>query len=235
MKTKKQDDEKFDLICSLGGNCAAAHNLRYRNLRKCAFPFDWTYFTSEKSVYAIAEGFKTGFKEFVNIKNLKELPVNPSHPDKIQYEDTLNGIIWANHFLYDNDREIEYKRVKNILDRRFKRLINFVEESNNTLFLFCTSFSIQRDSFEYLLKTLQELYPDKTFIIKVISFNCNEDGCEKGKHIEIYRYQRDLNDYDFLKTNYEWNFLDKIDSTQKIRQRISFKLFGYKFEFKWRK
>ncbi len=39
--------KEYDLIFSLGGNCAAAHNILYRGLRKYALPFDWTYMKDE--------------------------------------------------------------------------------------------------------------------------------------------------------------------------------------------
>ena len=45
--------KEYDLICSLGGNCAAAHNLLIRKLRQAAYPFDWIYFKSDEAVYKI--------------------------------------------------------------------------------------------------------------------------------------------------------------------------------------
>ena len=58
-------NKEYDLICSLGGNCAAAHNLRIRNLRTVAYPFDWTYFKSDSAVYKLADNFVDGFKNFL--------------------------------------------------------------------------------------------------------------------------------------------------------------------------
>ena len=104
---------KYDLICSLGGSCAAAHNLRIRGLRNAAYPFDWTYFTSDEAIYQLAEGFKNKFEKYMLKENLVELPVNPSHPDKIQLEDSWGKIIWANQFIYDSDFDKTYDKVKN--------------------------------------------------------------------------------------------------------------------------
>ncbi len=35
--------KKYDLVCSLGGNCSVAHNLIFRGLRKFALPFEWAF------------------------------------------------------------------------------------------------------------------------------------------------------------------------------------------------
>ncbi len=208
--------EKYDLICSLGGNCAAAHNLRYRNLRDASYPFDWTYFNSDEAVYILADSFKNGFENYMLKENLKELPVNPSHPDKIQYEDCFGKIVWANHFSYGKDREKNYSEVKLKYDKRFKRLVNSVKKSDKILFIFCSAFEVNQDSFSYLLNTLHNIYPKKHFDIKVIAFNCQEDKILKINNLEIYYNTRDLNEYDFGKTNFEWRFLDSI----KIRRQF---------------
>ena len=37
------DKVSYDLVCSLGGNCAAAFQLGFRGLRVFSLPFDWGY------------------------------------------------------------------------------------------------------------------------------------------------------------------------------------------------
>lgn len=54
---------RYDLICSLGGNCSVAHNLLYRGLRKFALPFDWTYFEDISAIYKLAESFEVKFAD----------------------------------------------------------------------------------------------------------------------------------------------------------------------------
>ncbi len=227
--------QTYDLICSLGGNCAAANNLERRGLRDFAYPFDWTYFTSDEAVYKLADGFKHNFKDYLNKDNLKELPLNPSHPEHVQYEDGYGKIIWANHFNDKIENEKEYFEVKKKLDRRFKRLINNVEQSKKILFIFSIRFQINIDSFEYLLNELNKMYPDKEFNIKVISFNCEKDEHINAGTVDIYRYTRDMNDYDYLKTNYEWHFLDNIKLSKKRKNKILFRIFRCDFIVDWSK
>lgn len=211
--------QEYDLICSLGGNCAAAHNLRIRNLRPAAYPFDWTYFTSEEAVYQLAEGFKNKFEKYMLKENLVELPINPSHPDKIQLKDTWGKMIWANHFTTNTNFNQTYINVKSTFDKRFKRLLDHIELSEKILFLFCTSFCLKPDSVVSLVKTLHNLYPNKEFQIKVVSFNCTEEEHIQKDNIELFYHVRNSNLYDFTNTNYEWAFLDniKLSSSFKIK------------------
>ena len=232
---ENNQNKEYDLICSLGGNCAAAHNLLIRNLRPAAYPFDWTYFTSEEAVYQLAEGFKNKFEKYMLKENLIELPVNPSHPDKIQLKDSWGKIIWANHFIYSNNFDKTFDKVKTSFDKRFKRLLDHVESSEKILFLLCTSFYLKQDSVVYLLKTLQNLYPNKDFQIKVVSFNCTEEEHIQKNNVEFFYHIRSLNVYDFSNTNYEWMFLDKLKLTKKKRNKITLKLFGYKIKIDWSK
>ena len=233
--TSENDSKIYDLVCSLGGNCAAAHNIQYRGLRIASYPFDWTYFTSDEAVYKLADGFKDGFKNYMLRENLKELPVNDAHSDKVQYEDEYGKIVWANHFTCRIDENGEYERVKAVFDRRFKRLIKSTETLKKILFLFSTSFDIKIDSFLYLSKVFKECYPDKEIEIKVVSFDCKENLHIIEGNVEMYSYARKINEYDFIKTNQEWALLDKIKIKAKNRRKISLKLLGYRIRVEWSK
>jgi len=202
--------ERYDLVCSLGGNCAAAHNLLYKKLRTVAFPFDWTYFNSDEAVYKLAEGFKDNFKNYALKENFKELPVNPDHSDKIQYEDTYGKIIWANHFQYDSDKNHNYNEVKEKLDRRFQRLVDSVNKAHKILFIFSTSFQVKPDAFLYLISSLNKMYPNKNIEIRVLSFNCEKDYVYENQNVKVCFYKRNMDIQDFSTTNKEWDFLDKI-------------------------
>lgn len=214
-------NKEYDLICSLGGNCAAAHNLRIRNLRTVAYPFDWTYFKSDRAIYKLADNFVDGFKNFLKKENLELLPVNEAHSDKFQYLDKYSDIIWANHFCSSIENEHTYLAVKTKIDRRFKRLIDNIAKSSSILFVISVYYETQLDAFKYLHNILKTLYPNKKFDIKVISFNCLNDELLTENNIELYKYKRATNNYDFTKTNYEWAFLDKVEmaKTSSVRGR----------------
>jgi len=208
--------ETYDLVVSLGGNCAAAHNLRYKNLRTAAYPFDWTYFNSDEAVYKLVDGFKDSFNNYALKENFKELPINPEHPDRIQYEDTYGKIVWANYFRYCENNDEDYAAVKEKLDRRFKRLIDEINKSNKILFIFSTSFQIKPDAFCYLSSCLNEIYPDKDIHIRILSFNCEKDCIYENQNVKLYCYQRKISFQDFSTTDKEWDFLDSIKLSGKF-------------------
>lgn len=200
--------KKYDLVCSLGGNCSVAHNLLFRGLRKFALPFDWTYFDNTDTVYKLADSFAKHFKDQLLKENLEELPINSAHKDKIQYRDIITGIVWANHF---KSRElVEYYNVKNKINRRFDRLLNYIEKSNNILFIFAISYAVEIEPFKYLYNKLKELYPTKNINIRILSFSNPEEISIHFENLELCKYTRKPNLYDFTKTNFEWAFLDDI-------------------------
>lgn len=218
---------RYDLICSLGGNCSVAHNLLYRGLRKFALPFDWTYFEDISAIYKLAESFEVKFADQLKKENLVELPVNTAHPDKIQYLDLATNIIWANHFT-SNDL-CEYESVKKKIDRRFKRLLDCIGKSNSILFIFALNKEIEIKPFKYLYQKLAKLYPSKNINIKIIAFNCDSDLIINSDNIELLKFKRGQNLYDFSQTNYEWSFLDNLELTNNIINESKFKLFKILF------
>jgi hypothetical protein len=232
--------KEYDLICSLGGNCAAAHNLLYRGLRLFSLPFDWCYIENEKPIYKLAECFRDDFLNFCLKNNLKLLNngVNPAHKEKIQYIDEFSEYIFPNHF----DKYIEdggYEPFKLKMDRRIKRLYKNIQDGNKILFIISTNFDLDLDCVKFLKKTLNKKWENKKFDFLVISFNCNEDIDFCENKIQVQKHIRPMNDYDFTQTNNEWAILDDIEINKniigidnyilrfkKIKKGISVYLFG---------
>ncbi|MBR6721934.1 hypothetical protein IKL64_00595 [bacterium] len=229
MDTKK----KCDLICSLGGNCAAAHNLRYRNMRNFALPFDWCFIQTTKALERLCDGFQNGFKDFCLKENLVQVESNKAH--SIIFKDSYSEYFFPNHFSstdLNQEYDIFYKKFK----RRVKRLISQIEESENILFLFSSILNIEKDYFLRLEKVLKNLYPEKNFEFRVMLFKQNEDKEEIMGNIHYIYYLRDFNLYDYTKTNFEWAFLDSINLNKKRkRTKMSFSLFNHKIEIKWKR
>ena len=119
---------QYDMIASLGGNCSAAHNLRFRNLRTVSLPFDWLYIVDERPIYWFAEYIGNNLSGFCLKENLIEIsPDSPewssSHPDRIQYIDSGTGYRFVNHFNKRITDDEEYQRVYGALMRRVTRFI----------------------------------------------------------------------------------------------------------------
>ncbi len=153
--------EKFDFVCSLGGNCMAASQLRQRGLRTFSLPFDWLYIKDEQTLYKLAECFKNNFKTFMLKENMRpvsqqEFP-NNGHPDRIFYQDMMSGYYFLNHFDKELDVDNEYEKVSKKIKRRIERLNRLIKKSNRILFLLSSTFEISEDSILFLSNTLKEI------------------------------------------------------------------------------
>lgn len=59
--------EAYDVIYSLGTNCACAEYLRKYNLRRYAGPFDWI---TSPNIHAPFEAITTHFKSFLDFAHI---------------------------------------------------------------------------------------------------------------------------------------------------------------------
>ncbi len=227
---------EYDLICSLGGNCAAAHNLLYRNLRKYSLPFDWCYIKSEQPIKYLCEGFENNFKNFFLKENLVELTgeeYNHAHNCMGQYKDTYSGYYFVNHFMHGETPDTAYDKVHTKLTRRLTRLQEKIKNGKNILFILSTCIEVDTDVVIELKRKLQELYTDKNFEFVIISFNCkNDEEYISDDTIYVKKYKRATNSYDFNVTNYEWNFLDNIKLNEPKNEKNIFKISKIKKGFK---
>ncbi len=223
--------ENFDLVCSLGGNCMVSHNLLERGMRDCSLPFDWLCFKDEKTLYSLAECFKNNFKNFMLKENMRYIPPeemsNECHNNKAAYQDMKTGYYFLNHFDKKFETDNEFKKVQAKIKRRIERLIRLIKKSNRILFVLSNGFEVSEDSILHLSKTLKELYPNKEIFIKSIQFN-SKDEIKKFENVEIVRYKRVSNLYDYIKTNYEWNFLDNIEINRKLIKKEINREYGVK-------
>jgi len=203
--------KEYDLVCSLGGNCSAAHNLRYRNMRLYSLPFDWCYLKSEKPIEYLSEGFKNNFENFALKENLEEINYSQEHKDKVQYFDKYTEYYLLNHFNRPITEKGSYEEFNSKLRRRIDRLNNKIKTGKKILFILSSSTEINTACVETLQETLKSIYPDKQFDFVLIYFSCSQDETYTiNENITVYKYKRPQNQYDFIMTNFEWAFLDSI-------------------------
>ena len=205
-------------------------------MRFFSLPFDWTYITNVKALEYLSVGFETHFKDFFKKENLIKVDNKEHH---ICYKDLLSNYYFPNHFEKEIETENDYLIVKNKLNRRINRLYEYIENSKNVLFLLSTYFEFELTCIEKLYTTLIKIFPIVNFDFKIIQFSCKKNEIinhYNSKNIEIYKYIRSTNRYDFYQTNYEWSFLDEIKLSNKFiknslkkESEIRIKLFSLNF------
>lgn len=222
--TKKE----YDLICSLGGNCAAAHNLQCRNMRKYSLPFDWCFAKNERAIEYLSEGFKDNFKNFALKENFEEITEDGYagvHDKKVPYSDKYSGYYFLNHFNTSINEKGCYENFYTKLRRRINRLQEKIKNGKKILFILSTTNEFNTDCIQKLQATLKTIYPNKQFDFVVISFSCSQDETYNiNENITVYKYKRAQNEYDFIKTNFEWAFLDNIRLSTRNSEQFSLKL-----------
>lgn len=143
----------YDLIFSLGGSCATASQLNKRELRFCSLPLDYVFFShSGTAIRNLADAFDNGFQYFLLKENLRELKEDERgrESDKMQYIDTATQYKWIHHFQRSIEEAGAYNQVKEKIDRRIKRLLSFLAQSNRVLAILDTAFDIET---EFCLKS----------------------------------------------------------------------------------
>ena len=224
------ENKKYDLIMSLGGNCAAAHNLLYRQLRSFALPFDWVFIEDEQPILYLVEGFSNKFEKLCLYKNLQEITDESlvgAHGTFVPYKDTYTGFNFVNHFDKKLEKISDYQPAYNKLCKRVSRLFKALDEGEDFLFILSSRVQISCEVIKKLSDALTAQYPNKHFDFYVLLFNASKNDLQISGNIKINFIRRDLNLYDFTQTNFEWSFLDKVElkrKNKKIKQ-ASFKLF----------
>lgn len=234
---------KYDLIFSLGGNCSAASNLAQRRLRPFSLPFDWVYFRDKSTIDYLTNGFRTGFCDLMLKENLVEIRPGHSewvdnHKGFLKFLDQKSGYRFVNHFRKPLDCDDEYDKVSVIMRRRVDRLFQSVKRGQAFLLLLATDVDVDVGQLMNLIGTLNEVFPGKRFDLEFLKFSSeNTEDSHPNDHLTIRNIARNFNHYDFVRTNYEWQFLDDIRSlTKPKRQRISFHLLpDFRVEISWKR
>lgn len=221
-------NKKFDLIFSLGGSCASASQLKYRNLRYCSLPFDYFFTNNEETFTKLIECFKDDFKQFFLQKNLAELTGAERGNDNsgcVQYKDIYTGYRAIHLFKKPAIDEKEYNRVKKVLNRRINRLYKLLFASKQVMILLDTNHNVNISILEELIKLLKEKFCIEHIILNFVQFESKISELECIGDINIYKLTRERNFYDFAMTNYIWSFLDNI----KVKKYNDIQLNLFKF------
>lgn len=128
-------NKKFDLIVSLGEDCACTSYLRRFNLQEYSYPFDWL---TKASFQTRIELLVNNFENFLQKENM--LPMQkPSQGLVDENHDYYKDQVFDFYFYHDFKSNIkfddEFIQVKNKYERRIKRLYQNIEQSKNILFV----------------------------------------------------------------------------------------------------
>lgn len=217
-------NKKYDLIFSLGGSCASAHNLRKRHLRFCSFPLDWCFFADESVLSNLNKCFQEDFKNFFLQENLVELNEDEKGDDgggHIQYKDIYTGYRFIHVFDKPATDTKYYQKIKNIVDKRIKRLYKQLKKAQKVLLLLDTNFEVKYEILENLIKTIKEKFDIAEVSVYWLELNSKTNNVIEINNVTHAQTTRDYNDYDAqVGTNWEWAFLDEIKIDRHLKEIV---------------
>lgn len=118
---------KFDLVVSMGEDCACAMYLRKSSLRDASYPFDWLcHATFERRIECLKNHFD-GFLEKENMRRLDKPTTGLRDLENDSYEDVNTGFYFYHDFKENVPFDIVFSGVKNKYERRIERLYKNIE------------------------------------------------------------------------------------------------------------
>lgn len=125
--------KEYDIVYSIGRDCANSSFLKRRGLRITSGPFDWlTKADFEPRIQLICNDFK----DFINKEDFKPLP-KPTHiaTDTAcdYYENTRTGFYFYHDFPTGVTYDEAFPAVKEKYERRIKRFIQNLQEQDRIL------------------------------------------------------------------------------------------------------
>lgn len=128
-------DVEFDVVISIGEDCACAMYLKELFLRDASYPFDWLCnATFEKRIELIVDGFD-GFLLKENMKWFPKPTTGLRDKENDNYEDTNTGFYFYHDFKENVSLDETYDEVRKKYDRRIKRFYNSILANERILFV----------------------------------------------------------------------------------------------------
>ena len=187
---------KFDLIISIGSDCACTSYLRRCNLQYNSYPFDWlTNAPFENRIELLVNDFK----DFMNFDDLeimqKPTQINADSGHDYYMNKRNNFYFWhdfpAKTSLIDSFQEINEK-----YKRRIKRLYDEINQSEKILFVWL-SHSKNHNIYEILseYKKLKDKFNNKDVFLLIIENSEKETKEEyENNHVLIIHQDTISND-----------------------------------------
>jgi hypothetical protein len=185
------------LYISLGSNCSVTYHLIENNLRKKAYPFDW----SKISIKELIDILENDFNNFVDTIELKKISYNHNSTN-YNYSFILSNI-YNIYFAHEIFSIFDIDEFKNKLNRRIQRFKNI---NDTVIFIRIELQSIKHNYYNYVIKLLNLLDKYcKNYILKLI---LNTDINFKFKfpeNVQIYKFDCFSSDWKMNCIN--WNNL----------------------------
>lgn len=195
-------NKKFDLVVSLGEDCACTSYLRRYNLQDYSYPFDWL---ANATFNMRIELLVTDFKDFLKKENMIQLQKpNEGLADRkhSSYRDNVSGFNFYHDFKLNVSLEEDFNNVKEKYDRRIERLYKTIETSEKILFVWWSRDKhINQESIMNAYERLITKFKNKEIYLLIIEKSNEESKIYMAdNYILLLKY-----DNTSFKHNPKWN------------------------------
>lgn len=136
--------KKYDIIYSIGSDCACAKYLRILGLRKASGPFDWVKSAPFESRIELILNKFAGFFEKEDLAFFP--PENVDEPGKTHNCQNLKtGFCFIHDFPYSQSLDESYPDVSAKYARRITRFYQFIEQNKKVLLVWFSRTSVVED------------------------------------------------------------------------------------------
>ena len=216
----------FDLIVSLGEDCACSSYLRKFNLQSASYPFDWL---TNASLETRFELLLSNFEGFLDKKYLVYLEKKPDCINDYKneyYMNTENKIIFLHDFPINMSFDEGHKFVFEKYQRRIKRLYKKIEKSKKVLFVWLgKNQSLENNEILEYQRKLTEKFKNKNIYLLILENIPNykeKDFKEEKISKKILKIKYDIKTTKVPHTNDE--YLGNIELNEEIFSKLKFNM-----------
>ena len=160
---------KFDLIVSIGEDCACSSYLRKFNLQSASYPFDWLFSAPLENRLEL---LLSNFEGFLDKKYLVYLEKKPDCVNDCRneyYKNIKNEIVFLHDFPINMSFDEGHKFVFEKYQRRIKRLYEKIEKSKKVLFVWLgKTQSIENDEIIEYQRKLTEKFKNENIYLLIL-------------------------------------------------------------------
>lgn len=192
--------QSYDIIYSLGSDCACAKYMKMANLRSYSGPFDWISNAEFKIRFEL---MLNNFKDFFNFEDFKYISAENNLTDFDKYQNTKTGFYYVHDFPKNIPLKDSFEAVKQKYNRRINRFYKKITEGKKILLMY---FSQTIDASDdeilfYCNKFCKKMNKNIDFVFIQYNKECQNEVIEKklSENIVIYNYDMHIYDENGLK------------------------------------
>lgn len=217
---------KYDLVISLGTDCACASYLNRHNLRFHSFPFDWlTVAPFENRISLVVNDFEH-FLDYNDLKFLFSGDEQPFNKEKDGFQNVKTKFNFYHDFPANVPLEKSLPSVREKYNRRIKRFYKKIHNNKKILFIyFCRNEKIENNEIINAFKKLDVKFEKQNISLLILENKYGQNEFEYSELCKnVYKITYDSLSFNVNETlgNIEMN--DKVFSSIKLSGLWKYKL-----------